>query len=100
MLRHKYTVYIYADYTEGVFGNTFSELLPDLCVTSEKTEVISIKSDKELNKEQQEHILQLYRDGLSKIELPKKGKIIPSIKYMGSFEEIQEEPKEINVLEF
>jgi hypothetical protein len=98
MIRHKYTVYIHADYTEGIFGNSFKELLPDLGVVSKKTEVVSIQSDRELVKEEQEHILDLYRDGLSKIELP-KGKIVPTIKYMGTIEVTKTEPDEINILE-
>lgn len=99
MLKHKYTVFVHADYTSGLFGESFHNLLPDVKATSQEVEASSIKSIKELSKEEQEHILDVYREGLEKINLPLKGKLVPTIKYMGTFEEVQEEPNEINLFE-
>jgi hypothetical protein len=99
MIKHKYTVSIYADYTEGIFGDAFRQLMPELGVTSKRVQVTSILSDNELTKEHQAHILHVYTEGLKKIDLPKKGKIIPIIKYEGTIDSIQENPDEINLLE-
>lgn len=100
MVKHKYSVFIHADYTVGVFGESFNKLIPDAGVTSPETQAISIKTDRILTEDEQKDILKIYQDGFEKINLPLKGKIVPTLRYMGSFEEIQEESEDINVLKF
>lgn len=98
MIKHRYSIFIHADYTVGVFGEGIKDLFPDIWVTSPETQAVSIKTDRILTEEEQKEILKIYRDGFEKINLPLKGKIVPTIRYMGTVEEIQEEPEEINIL--
>jgi hypothetical protein len=98
MVKYKYNVFIYVDYIVGVFGEGFKDLLPNIGVTSPETQAISIKTDRILTEDEQKELLKIYQDGFEKINLPLKGKIIPTIRYMGTVEEIQKEPEEINIL--
>ena len=102
MKKHKYVIDIRADYTKGIFGELdkyFGDLLPNLKVLSDKTQAVNITSDRILTPKEENYIVQQYQDGISKINLPMKGKLVASLKYVGLVDVIQEEPNEINILE-